>query len=800
MGKRDIRFSGDAATVKHHSARGKVIRNSGNFTRGSQLLSHEVMMTWAGVRVPLLVGFLTFTIMLSLVLNFRMEDHEVQLCLMRIYSWLWGTFDFDPGKIINLTLPDDSKIRIPMGSVPYNPYVQIAWAKAVRCCVASLIGSLFLTVPLTIWFVEVARKRGHKIMEERHERGAMLVESSVLLTEIQAHNMRELAKDCSKLTPPVNPKAVKSLSARKRVALGVHAPYVLAGVPYPYRLEQSHAMFIGTTGAGKTTALRKLVKQVRARGHNCVIFDLTGAFIEAFYKPETDTILNPMDERCPPWTIFSDCTNYADFTTAAGALIPGEGGNAEPFWSMAARTLFVEMCLKLQKTGETTNGAIAHHLMHAELKDVNKMLEGTVADPLTSPEAARMAQSIRAVFNTNGQVLRFLPDPKDSPLPPFSINGWMRGKQPGSILFISSSHSDLSMNRSLLTLWMDLAVNALMKMPRTRDLRTWFLFDEVHALHRLPAIDSGLQTARGFGGAFVLGIHSFEKLAETYGQSGAINLGSLARTKLILATADMETARVCSDWIGNREVRQMDEAYSYGYNNTRDASTLTARQAVEPLVIPDDITNLPALHGFIKYPDGFPAARIKLQWEDYPQVAMPFLRKSEMKLATYTPRSVAVPPASAGEGGTETAPDPGQIALDPDTDRNELSKVGDIDGVDLFEDQHQRDTEAVLEADTAARADPVGVEGQSAKSPSTGAEAYRARLSQTRLDAKTGEPDRPVTQSPLGRPGRPGSPLRATKGEQQITFEERLGVGGEKEAHRHHHVESPAQDDMGLGD
>ncbi|MFW2854407.1 hypothetical protein ACM61V_21425 [Sphingomonas sp. TX0543] len=33
----DIRFNGQAATVKHHSARGRITRNSGNFTRGSQL-------------------------------------------------------------------------------------------------------------------------------------------------------------------------------------------------------------------------------------------------------------------------------------------------------------------------------------------------------------------------------------------------------------------------------------------------------------------------------------------------------------------------------------------------------------------------------------------------------------------------------------------------------------------------------------------------------------------------------------------------------------------------------------------
>lgn len=121
----------------------------------------------------------------------------------------------------------------------------------------------------------------------------------------------------------------------------------------------------------KTTQLRSFVAQMRARGQRAVIFDLTGAFVEAFYNEETDTILNPMDERCPSWTIFNDCENYADFISAAAALIPSDGNSAEPFWAMAARTLFVEMCIKLKERGETSNAAIAHNLMTADLTRVD---------------------------------------------------------------------------------------------------------------------------------------------------------------------------------------------------------------------------------------------------------------------------------------------------------------------------------------------------------------------------------------------------------------------------------------------
>jgi type IV secretory pathway TraG/TraD family ATPase VirD4 len=204
-------------------------------------------------------------------------------------------------------------------------------------------------------------------------------------------------------------------------------------------------------------------------------------------------------------------------------------------------------------------------------------------------------------------------------------------KKPGSILFITSNYTDLEMNRALLTLWSNLAIHSLMTMAKTRSLRTWFMFDELGALHRLPAIESGLQTARNFGGAMILGLHSFDKLIQVYGEENARNLSSLARTKLILAAADLDTAEQCARYIGNREIRQMDEGYSYGYNNTRDASTLTPRKQVEPLVIPDDITNLPAMHGFIKFPDGFPAARIRLEWEHYPTVAQGFIKRKPGK-------------------------------------------------------------------------------------------------------------------------------------------------------------------------
>ncbi len=655
----------------HHSARGTTPRNAGNFTRGSQLITHEYLMWFASARLPFLVWFFTFLFVLSVVLALRLHEHEIEMILMRIYAAGWAFMEFSPSKVINLTVPSGEVIPAPISMVASHPDVVIAWNKLTRAVLGSLFISLFIALPLTVWFVDYSRKRGKAILEERHQRGAMLVDAPALAAAIHEHNRAALIAEVAERLPGKSLEQVLAMPLMERKAAGIHHAYTIAGVPYPWRTEQAHAMMIGSTGTGKTTQMRDLIAQMRVRRDRAVVFDLTGAYVEAFYNPETDIVLNPMDERCPSWSIFDEAKNHADFIGIAAALLPSDGGGAEPFWMLAARTLFVETCVKLVRIGQATNQALASKLMMADLKEVHKFLERTVADPLTAPEAAKMAESIRAVFNTNAQALRFLPEGKAH----FSIREWI-GKEhlPGSILFITSSHTELVLNRALLSLWMNLAVHSLMRLPRTRSLRTWFFFDEVHALHRLPAIEDGMQTARGFGGAFVLGIHSFAKLAETYGKEGAQNLASLARTKLILSAADHDTAEQCSEFIGEREVRIMDEAYSYGYSTIRDAATITPRTELQPLMLASDIMKLKSLYGVLVFPEGFDAARIKLQYKDYPAVAPGYVLRENVEPIEY-------------------------VALD-------LDDSEDADG-DSSEEAGGRENREALEADLSRDAEPV---------------------------------------------------------------------------------------------
>jgi hypothetical protein len=490
MHRDDLREGRKNVPLKHYSSRGKPKRNSGNFTRGGQLLGHEYSMFFAAAKVPLLIWLAVFVVVYWIILAAIMGPHEIQLCSWRIGSALWTWMDLSPFKPMNIVLADNSIRKVPIGYIPYIADVQIAVAKAIKGLVGSMVAGTLLSLPLNMGFIRLANKHGKEILEERHERGAMLVEKPLLVSDILAHNEEEFNKAVGKLFKGLTPKQVLALPFSARKEAGLHHPYSLGGVPYPYGLEQSHTIMIGTTGSGKTTEMRSLVREMRKRGDSAVIFDLTGSFIETFYDEKTDIILNAGDERCPSWSLFEDCTTEAEFTAASMALIPHDGGGGDPFWITAARMLFVQMCLKLQEFGLTTNKALADNLIKTDLKRVNKILQNTAAEPLTSPSAARMG----SVYAANAQALNSLPDDGEF----FSIREWVRNpNKPGSILFVGARYVDLAQYITLLTLFLDIAVNTLMTLPRTSSLHTWYMFDELGALHRLPAIENGLQTARG---------------------------------------------------------------------------------------------------------------------------------------------------------------------------------------------------------------------------------------------------------------------------------------------------------------
>src|SRR3546814_19985395 len=97
---------------------------------------------------------------------------------------------------------------------------------------------------------------------------------------------------------------------------------------------------IGTTGSGKTTALRQLLDGIEARGEAALVYDTSGEFVAHYYRPgRGDIILNPFDARCSNWTPFSEIAHPADAARIAHQFVTETGQHDNNEWLENARNL-----------------------------------------------------------------------------------------------------------------------------------------------------------------------------------------------------------------------------------------------------------------------------------------------------------------------------------------------------------------------------------------------------------------------------------------------------------------------------
>jgi len=711
-------------------------RSITDFNTGSQLIAHFTQMFAVGFKVPVLLGLVLYSWLTWYQLQTTLSDDQVTLILMKFYAAGWRFMEFDPHKLVTLKSAFGGTFQIMISQVETFPSVVRAWGAFTAILIRSAWLSVLIAVPAIVLFAWFATRFGRNSKARKHQRGRRLVTTRELLRMVKALNAKRRGEE---LRTAIG-KAWRFASRRELADMGLDfTPFTLAGIPWPWREEQTHAMLVGSTGTGKTVALMDLLDQVRARGQRSVVFDLTGAYVAAYYDPARDTILHPLDARCPRWSIFDECSNPAEFMAASEALIPSDGGGEGQFWVQGARMLFTNMCNSLVEHDMATNEHLASKLMTADVETVYQFVKDTPAAAMSSPDSPKLADSVRAVFNANAQALLYLP--KEGPQ--FSIRNWVReGKRDGAILFISSRYVDLPVCRQLLTLWLNSAVNTLMADETTRELKMWFLIDELGALHRMPALEAGMRTARNFGGAFVTGVHTQAKLREVYGPDSAHELSSLAKTKLMLGNPDPDTAKWCSEVIGNGEVQDMNMGFSFGFSNSRDSVNLSPEQREVRIVMPEMISDLDPLDGYICLPGSLPPAPIHLTYKVRARIAAGYIPRKDFELVR----------------GSKTLPKRAEI------DETDEEDVGDGEPDDAT-DQSGND-----ESGRGAEAKSAGTKELGLKPPSKARrQPPAAQNRQGLLDLSEGLPPSDAKAQP-SVPGRePKAPAKAARDDENPT-------------------------------
>jgi len=406
----------------------------------------------------------------------------------------------------------------------------------------------------------------------------------------------------------------RSRRAKRKGAL------TLAGVAIPPLDETKHFKLIGTTGTGKTTAIRELLGAALRRGDRAVIADPDAGYLDEFYDPSRgDVILNPFDPRAKLWDLFGEIRATYDVEQLARSLIPDHEG-PDRIWRSYARTFFTAVTRQLYETRIRELPELYRLLTSASSEELREVVRSTPAQPFLEEGNERMFGSIRSVTGASLTAFEYLSTQHAEPL---SVRHWMR--EGTGALFLPYQADQIAALRSIISTWMRLAIFERMSGPMAEESQShvtrtgsndrhgppsmrgcWFVVDELDALGQIDGLKDALARLRKFGGRCVLGFQSIAQASTTYGHGEAQTIVENCGNTLILRCSASETggtARFASKLIGDREVirAQVSKSRSGGFfQDPRTSRSISDQHVTESAVLGSEIEQLPDFRGFLK--------------------------------------------------------------------------------------------------------------------------------------------------------------------------------------------------------
>jgi type IV secretory pathway TraG/TraD family ATPase VirD4 len=405
----------------------------------------------------------------------------------------------------------------------------------------------------------------------------------------------------TRLEPIRHPRSVDSLRSDC---------LTLAGLSVAAADETKHFKLIGTTGTGKSTAIRELLTGALERGDRAVIADPDGSYLDRFYDADRgDLILNPFDPRAARWDLFGEMHTPFDADQLARSLIVDTEG-VERNWRNYARVFLTSLLRQLHRVKHNDVVELYQLLSVTPLDDLRVLLADTPAGSYLAQDNGKFFGAVRAVANTHLAALEHVA--RQSASHSVSVRDWVKrvantAKSSGQVLFLPYRANEIATLRGLISTWMRLAIFETMSQP-AGDQKLWFVVDELDALGCIDGLKDALARLRKFGGRCILGFQSIAQVSGTYGHAEAQTIVENCGNTLILRCSASEnggTARFASKLIGEREVlrEQKTDGRSGGpvfASDHRSVST-SIHHVTESAVLASEIEQLPDLHGYLKF-------------------------------------------------------------------------------------------------------------------------------------------------------------------------------------------------------
>ncbi len=634
----------------------------GDFVRGADTWLHsQQMLLFSGIWI-FLPG-----VLLAIVGGLLYIGIDADKCVLQNAStYLWAQLKALVQPFSSVTVGTcvalDGRDSLPSSVMINEPLFREAAVKLLKSFGWAFISLFVLYLPIGVYLVVKAVKRGEEIKEDKYIRGAKLVSAEKLKGEIvEKHGVSDLT---------------------------------LGDFPLPTGFSKKHTLISGTTGAGKSTALTHLLKAIRARGDRAVVYDKKGEFVEMFYRDRVDHILNPADSRSHQWTPWEEMASPFDADWIAETLLPSSNSNSgsEKFFTSAARAVVSAALQNLYLDGPKSLLSLLRATAWNDLELLKELVAGTPAATYFNEDNERTLESIRSTIVDGVRPLRLLKEENTKGF--FSIRDWIaEGDEPNaddSWLFLPVRESEIEIQKPLISTWIQAAAKGLMACGVNNNRTLWIVVDELPSLKNIPALSMLMAEGRGFGAAVILGIQEINQLEEEFGKNTSKTILGLCSTQFHFRLNNADTAEWVSKVLGEAEREEVDEDLNYSADDIRDGVRVSSKRQNRKIVLPSEIMDLPDLSCFAKIWGVESKARIDIPFLRLPKIADGFIQGDENETVGMRLLNAAramkmeadinfVPKELSNKHGTEVSK--GQLPALSDIEQEVHSVLG-TDGVD----------------------------------------------------------------------------------------------------------------------
>lgn len=422
-------------------------------------------------------------------------------------------------------------------------------------------------------------------------------------------------------------RKAEKIGRRMAKAEGFPGVRIHPGVPLPLARETQHAIYAGTTGSGKTQGFMQLLNEIRARTPDAriMIHDTKGDYTESAPTGGGVALIGPTDARSVPWDIASDIRTELDAELVAQVVVQD---TQDPFWSVAARLVFVGMCLHCIKAhGREWGWPELAALLTLPADEQQRVL--TEAHPIIGMRLVpgKTTDSILITAVAYLSWIRHLAAAWPKSRGAFSVTRWAAGKSRWRTIIFQHRDDAASLVQPLIGAIVSLASRRLLSLPDSKSREVWLLLDEFAALPRMDALPPLLERGRSKGVRVVLAYQSYSQVITRYGREGTETIEALCGVSVFFRVPTGSTARHISEQIGETE----DEIPQPTTQQQGDTS-ITMQRRTEPLVRPEEVSGLPQPQA----EGGVPGYLVVSGWSHVLRLTWPFVDVPRLR-APYKP-------------------------------------------------------------------------------------------------------------------------------------------------------------------